>query len=156
MRGFWVSVARDWRTYDFKCNTILVPCEKWQNPVELIEGARPSMHEHKRQNLLILMVWWPHMNEVHIQTCIKAKALVWKKQNSQLGLGQASKLWDYCRAKKTMLIQRWALCTLYFGLEVWIFVELCHLLFPVKLVPPIGNHLLEISGIEAILEATIF
>lgn len=60
--------------------------EEWQNPVELIEGSRPPMHEHKRHNLLILTMWWTHMNEVNVQSCIKAKATVLKKtktKNSQ-------------------------------------------------------------------------
>lgn len=38
---------------------------------------------------------------------------------------------------------------------MWIFVQHCHLLFPVKLVSPIGNHFLEIFGIKAILEVGV-
>lgn len=47
------------------------------------------------------------------------------------------------------------MCTFDFCFEVWILVKHCHLLFPVKLISPVGNHLLQISGIEAILEDTI-
>lgn len=45
--------------------------------------------------------------------------------------------------------------TFYFGFEVWIFVEHCHLFLPVKFIPPIGDYFLKIRGIEAILEARI-
>lgn len=54
-----------------------------------------------------------------------------------------------------LLIQQGGVCTFDFCFEVWIFVKHCHLLFPVKLVSPVGNHSLEIGGIEAILEAAI-
>lgn len=47
------------------------------------------------------------------------------------------------------------MCTFYFGFEMWIFVKHCHLLFPVKLVSPIGSHFLEIFGIKAILEVGV-
>lgn len=47
------------------------------------------------------------------------------------------------------------MCTFYSGFEMWIFVKHCHLLFPVKLVSPIGNHFLEIYGIKAILEVGV-
>lgn len=55
----------------------MVLCEIWHNLVELIEGARPAVNEHERQDLLILTVWWSHVDEVHIQSCIEAK-----KENS--------------------------------------------------------------------------
>lgn len=45
--------------------------------------------------------------------------------------------------------------TFNFGFEMWIFVKHCHLLFPVKLVSPIGNHFLQIFGIKAILEVGV-
>lgn len=48
------------------------------------------------------------------------------------------------------------MCTFYFGFEVWILVKHLHLLFPVKCVSPIGNHFLEMCGVESILEAAIF
>lgn len=47
------------------------------------------------------------------------------------------------------------MCTFYFGFEMWIFVKHCHVLFPVKLMSPIGNHFLEILGIKAILEVGV-
>uniref|UniRef100_A0AAY5JVL9 Cystatin C (amyloid angiopathy and cerebral hemorrhage) n=1 Tax=Esox lucius TaxID=8010 RepID=A0AAY5JVL9_ESOLU len=45
--------------------------------------------------------------------------------------------------------------TLYLGFEVGVLVEDGDLVLPVKLVPPVVNHLLQVSGIEAILEACI-
>lgn len=39
---------------------------------------------------------------------------------------------------------------------MWILVKHRHLLPPVKLMSPVGNHFLEMSGIEAILEVAIF
>lgn len=42
------------------------------------------------------------------------------------------------------------------GFEVWVFVELVHLLLPVKLMSPVGNNGLQIGGIEAILEVAVF
>lgn len=73
MWGFWEPVARDWGAYDLKRNPILVFCEKWQNLVELKEGARPAVNEHERQNLLILTMWRPYVDEMHIQPWYKAK-----------------------------------------------------------------------------------
>lgn len=39
------------------------------------------------------------------------------------------------------------------GLEVRVLVEDLHLLPPVKLVPPVGHHFLQVVGVEAIVEA---
>lgn len=52
--------------------------KKWHDLVKLIEGARPAVDKHKRQNPLVLTVRWPHMDEVNIQSCVHAnkKALV--------------------------------------------------------------------------------
>ena len=47
------------------------------------------------------------------------------------------------------------LCTIYLGLEVGILVQYGNLLFPVKLIPPIGHHPLEMGGVESVLEAGI-
>ena len=47
-RGVWEAVARDRRAYDLKRETILVLCEKWQDLVELVEGAGPAVNEHER------------------------------------------------------------------------------------------------------------
>lgn len=57
--------------------------------------------------------------------------------------------------RKLLLILKGAGCTFYFGFEVWIFVEHCHLFLPVKFIPPVGDYFLKIRGIEAILEARI-
>lgn len=56
----------------------MVFCKKWYDLVKLVEGARPSVDKHKRQNPLVLMVQWPHMDEVNVQSCVHAnkKALV--------------------------------------------------------------------------------
>lgn len=53
---------------------------------------------------------------------------------------------------------RWPrnLPTFNFSFVVWIFVKNCHLLLPVKLVFPVWNHFLEVSGIEAIVEGATF
>lgn len=75
MRGLRETIARDGRTYDLKHNPILVFCKERQNLVELVEGAGPAVNKHKRQNPLIWTVRWSHMNEVHIQSCIKAKSI---------------------------------------------------------------------------------
>lgn len=99
------------------------------------------MNEHKRQNFLILTVRWPHVDEVHIQSCIEAKALVKIKSVIDLTIH---------------IIRVVAACTFYFSFEVWILVKHCHLLLPVKLMSPIGNHFFEINGVEAILKATVF
>lgn len=45
--------------------------------------------------------------------------------------------------------------TLNFGFEVRILVNHLHLLFPVKLVPPIRDHLSKIVRVEAIIKAAI-
>ena len=39
---------------------------------------------------------------------------------------------------------------------MWVLVQDSNLFFPVELIPPIGNYLLEVGGIEAILKAAIF
>lgn len=46
----------------------------------------------------------------------------------------------------------WSL-TFNLGLEVRELVENVHLLPPVKLVPPVGHHFLQVVGVEAIVEA---
>ncbi len=56
--------------------------EKRQNPVELVEGAGPAVNEHKRQDLLILAVWWHHMDEVHVQSCNEAKKHVKREKKN--------------------------------------------------------------------------
>lgn len=45
-------------------------CKKWDDLVELIEGARPAVDKHKRQNSLVFTVWWLHMDEVNVQSCV--------------------------------------------------------------------------------------
>lgn len=57
--------------------------------------------------------------------------------------------------QRPLLILKGAGCTFYFGFEVWIFVEHCHLFLPVKFIPPVGDYFLKICGIEAILEARV-
>lgn len=52
MRGFGKAVARDGRDDDLECNAVLVVGEKWENPVELVEGAWPAVNEHQRKNPL--------------------------------------------------------------------------------------------------------
>lgn len=42
------------------------------------------------------------------------------------------------------------------GVEVGIFVQLFHLLAPVKLIPPVIHHLPQVGGVEAILEGSSF
>lgn len=54
------------------------------------------------------------------------------------------------------VFHRMAVCTFYSGFKVWISVEHCHLTFPVKLMSPVRNHFLQISRIEAIVEAAVF
>lgn len=73
MWGFWETIARDGWTYDLKHNLALVLCEKRHNSVKLKEGAGPAMNKHEGQNPLILAFWWPHMDEVHIQSYMKVK-----------------------------------------------------------------------------------
>lgn len=53
-------------------------------------------------------------------------------------------------------MEQGAVCTFYSCFEVWIFVKHFHLLFPVKIISPVGNHFFEVSGIEAIVEAAVF
>ncbi len=42
------------------------------------------------------------------------------------------------------------------GMEMWVFVQDFHLLAPVKLVPPVGHHLLQVVRVEAIVEGCPF
>lgn len=49
--------------------------EKWQNLVELVEGAGPAVNEHERQNFLIRSVWRAHVKEVHVQPYAVRKIL---------------------------------------------------------------------------------
>lgn len=42
------------------------------------------------------------------------------------------------------------------GVEVGVFVQHLHLLVPVKLIPPVGHHLLQVAGVEAIVEGSSF
>lgn len=76
MRGFREAVAGDGWAYDLKRDTVVVLREKWQNLVELVERARPAVDKHERQDLLVLTARWAHVDEVYIQSCIKAKAVV--------------------------------------------------------------------------------
>lgn len=42
------------------------------------------------------------------------------------------------------------------GMEMRVFVQDFHLLAPVKLVPPVGHHLLQVVRVEAIVEGCPF
>ena len=68
MWSFRVAIPWDGGTDDLKDKVSLSLSEQRQNPVELIEGTRPAMHHHERQNLLSSTLDRLHMDEVHIQT----------------------------------------------------------------------------------------
>lgn len=42
------------------------------------------------------------------------------------------------------------------GVEMRVFVQDFHLLAPVELVPPVGHHLLQVVGVEAVVESCPF
>lgn len=42
------------------------------------------------------------------------------------------------------------------GVEVGVFVQHFHLLAPVKLIPPVGHHLPQVGGVEAVVEGGSF
>lgn len=60
----------------------MVLCEKWNNLVELEKGARPPVNEHERQNLLVSMGLWTHMDEVHVQACVTGKGISMRGKRS--------------------------------------------------------------------------
>lgn len=45
--------------------------------------------------------------------------------------------------------------TLNFGFEVRVLVDHLHLLFPVKLVPPVGHHVFKIGRVESIMKTAV-
>lgn len=48
----------------------MVLSEQRYDLVELIEGARPTVYKHDRQNSLVLAVWRLHVDEVNVQSCV--------------------------------------------------------------------------------------
>ncbi|KAF3842268.1 hypothetical protein F7725_024219 [Dissostichus mawsoni] len=55
------------------------PNQRRQNSVELIEGARPAVNEHKRQNLLVVTVWWSHnLESFHCAVPKTVRDMMWK------------------------------------------------------------------------------
>lgn len=48
----------------------MVLSKKRYDLVELIEGAGPAMYKHERQNSLVLTLWWLHVDEVNVQSCV--------------------------------------------------------------------------------------
>lgn len=49
----------------------MVLSKKRYDPVELIEGAWPAVDKHERQNSLVFTLWWLHMDEVNVQSCVQ-------------------------------------------------------------------------------------
>lgn len=69
MRGLRETISWYRWAYDLKGEISVALCEKWQDLVEFKERAWPAMDKHKRYNLLILLLRWPHMDKMHIYSC---------------------------------------------------------------------------------------
>ncbi len=63
---FWVAVAWNGWADDLKDHIWISFSEQGNDLVKLVEGTRPAVNHHKRENCLSSLLDRPHMDEMHI------------------------------------------------------------------------------------------
>lgn len=109
-------------------------------PVELVEGAGPTMdHDQRDGSRSLRHLLGFHVQEVDVDACRETI-------HSHEARSRSSEL---------VLLKTQCGLTFNFGFELRELVEFVHLSPPVEVVPPVRHHLLQIVGVEAVVELAV-